>query len=112
VTEPQKPSAGTVGWSVDLWDGDGHGLRIYCDSATGTLDFALLYTKEEAHQADLLEDCSAAVGGYPPGAVDLTKLDSDDTVMLWGGMPSREQTADFCRRVLAMLDADRKTGEI
>ncbi len=98
---------GALGWSVEFWDGDGRGLRIYSDSENGSLEFAVLYTREEAYQLGILDHCSSGTPGYPPAATDLNKLDSEDTVMLWCGLPDREHVRDFCHRVIAMLDADK-----
>lgn len=95
---------GIVGWSVDLWDGDGRGLRIFLDAETDTYEFALLFTKSTAEEKEILRHCDAASPGYKPTATNLKKLDPEDVVMMWGGLADKRRVVQFCRSVLALCE--------
>lgn len=81
---------GTVGWSVDMWGGGGSGLKISLDAETNAYEFALLFTREEAENKEMLEHCQAA--------------GPEDVVMMWGGVADKRRVVQFCRSVLALCE--------
>lgn len=97
---------GIVAWAVEVWGGDGSGLRIYLDAESNTLEFSLIFTREEAFQKGVLANCYLACPGYNPKAVNLKKLDAEDTVMLWGGILEKSNLVKFCKSVLSLAELD------
>jgi hypothetical protein len=90
-----------IGWTLDLWD-DGNGLRLKFDAESTCLEFGLLFSKDRAEEHELLDHC---VHGDSSAHCDVTALDPECEVYLFGGLPNREVTAQWLRKALALVEA-------
>ena len=100
------PEPCAIGWTLDLWDGDGRGIRLSADAETASggdpdwIEFGLLMTREEAFQNNLIEHCTH---GDSSAHVDVTKLDPECEVYLFGGLVKRAQLVRYLRSALNIL---------
>lgn len=93
-----------IGWRFDVWE-ESTGLRIATDPESGTGTFAevgLLLTREEAYQHDLLDHCTH---GDSSAHVDVTKLDPECEVYLFGLLIAREDLIRYLRQAVALLES-------
>lgn len=105
-----------VGWRLDLWDGDGHGLRVdytSADEGNPQVAFSLIATKGailfHGGKAELKQYFVPGVGN--PQMVNKQKLDNDDVLENFGGLVEPSVFRLWVRQLAALVAADPTFGE-